>query len=165
MTDIENSLNVQNENGKRLMKMKLLVSSVVLYIIAVGFSTMFNLGSFDKLYIESNVSQYLVIGRDLQRKLESGIRYGKSLERFIGIEKHLSQAKSDILSQLSRRQKTQTGETSTLKDKDITVSIATPDGSILYSDNTYLLNQRLPEEAMDLQSKSTESKKPKKCEI
>ena len=107
------------------------------------------------------MSQYLVIGRDLQRKLESGIRYGKSLERFIGIDKHLSQAKSDILNQLNRRQKSQTGETSTMQDRDITVSIATPDGTILYSDNKYLLNQRLPSKAIDMQSKATESKKSK----
>ena len=161
MTDKENSPSAQNDDGKRSMKLRLLLSSVVLYVIAVGFSAMFNLGSFDKLYIESNISQYLVIGRNLQRKLESGIRYGKTLNRFIGIDKYLSEAKSDILKQVARHQNAQTGRDSALKDKDITVSVATPDGTILYSDNKYLLNKKLPREAVDIQIKSSEKKKSK----
>ncbi|HIJ56570.1 MAG TPA: MFS transporter [Deltaproteobacteria bacterium] len=159
MTDKEFKSIARNDDGERSLKLRLLTSSVVLYVIAVGFSAMFNLGSFDKLYIESNVSQYLVIGRDLQRRLESGIRYGKSLNQFIGIDKYLSEAKSDILNQVTQRQHTDTNRESALKDSDITVSVVAPDGTILYSDNKYLLNKKLPREAIDIQIRSSEKKK------
>ena len=79
------------------IRLKLISSALVLFIIAVGFNTLFNLNSLDKLYIESNVSMYRVIGKDLQRHIERGIQYGKSLKHFIGIDKLLAETKRRIL--------------------------------------------------------------------
>ena len=82
---------------KYSVKFKLISSSLVLFVLAVGFNTLFTSTSLEKLYIEANISEYRVIGKDLHRKLENGIYYGKSLMNYVGIEKLLLSEKKKIL--------------------------------------------------------------------
>ena len=60
-------------NKNRSFKYKLIISSVILFVLAVGFNTLFTLTSLEKLYIETNVSEYRVIAKDLNRNIENGI--------------------------------------------------------------------------------------------
>ena len=71
----------------RSVKYRLVLSSIVLFLLSVGFNTLFTLNALEKLYIETNISEYRVIGKDLHRKIENGLYYGKSLNNFFGIEK------------------------------------------------------------------------------
>ena len=126
------------------MKLRLLCSSLILFLIAIGFNALFNLKSFDKLYIESNVSQYRVIGKDLQRNVEHGLRYGKNLDTFVGMDRLLAQAKKDIMEKISHLSKSGGDQRTALRDNDISISVARTDGTILHSDNPTLMNTRLP---------------------
>jgi len=47
-------------NSNRSIKYKLMVSSVILFILAVGFNTLFTLTSLEKLYIETESSEQIL---------------------------------------------------------------------------------------------------------
>lgn len=52
------------------MKLRLIVTSLVLFAIALTFNVLFTRISLEKLYVDSIISQYTVIGKDLQRDIE-----------------------------------------------------------------------------------------------
>jgi len=96
--------------------------------------------------VESIASQYSAIGKDLQRNLEKSLRFGKSLKKFIGINKMLEETKNNLTSE----QFEDTNVVTAMKAvsvSDISVSVALPDGSILYSTDEKLVGTTLPEEA------------------
>ena len=80
------------------VKLRLLFGSLIVFVLSVGFNTMFTTNSLEKLYIETNVSEYLVVGQDLNRNIENGLYYGKSLFNFHGMDTLITRVKSDILS-------------------------------------------------------------------
>ena len=91
----------QMQKKKSSMRQRLVISSLVLFIVGLGFNAFFTFTSLEKLYVESIVSQYRVIGKDLQRSLENGLRYGKTLQNFIGIEKLLAETNRNISKKIS----------------------------------------------------------------
>ncbi|NJL59938.1 MAG: hypothetical protein HC887_10140 [Desulfobacteraceae bacterium] len=105
------------------MKFRLLISAFLLLVFALGFNAMLRLSSLEKLYIESFVSQYSSVGKELQRKLEKALSFGKSIEKFVGMDALLAETKENI-GQISDKQKVAS---------DISVSVAVSDGRILYS--------------------------------
>jgi predicted MFS family arabinose efflux permease len=113
------------------MKLRLTVSALVLFIIAIGFNIFFNLTSFEKLYVESVISQYRVIGKDIQRSLEKGIRYGKHLENFFGIEDIVADAKKRISDKISRDGAQINSTKINFDSSDIFLLIVSTDGKIV----------------------------------
>lgn len=136
---------VQPKKTTYSIKIRLILSAIVLLMLALGFNAMLSLNSLERLYVESMASQYSAIGKDLQRNLEKSLKFGKSLEKFIGIENVLADAKQHILHSMSEEFGAESFFTSI--SGDISVSIALPDGKILYSTNQELVNSVLPEEA------------------
>ena len=94
---------VQKSNCNRSIKFKLILSSVILFVLAVGFNTLFTLTSLEKLYIETNVSEYRVIAKDLHRNIENGLFYGKTLVNYFGIERLLVTGKQNLLKKVTRK--------------------------------------------------------------
>ncbi len=141
------------------LKLKLITCSILLFVIAVGFNALFNLNSFDKLYIESNVSQYRTIGKELKRHIELGLSHGKTIQNFLGIEARLHQTKQDLLGEVVGEGKTFTRPESRLQPDDISISIARLDGKILYSDNTDLIGTKMPASAIPMSSTQKGGKK------
>ena len=126
------------------MKQKLMLSSVILFILAVGFNTLFTLSSLKKLYIETNVSEYRVIAKDLHRNIENGLYYGKTLMNYFGMEKLLLSEKQNLLKKATRRNIELISPEMKLKNEDISISITKLDGTILYSDHKNLIGTKLP---------------------
>ena len=116
------------------------VGAFVLLILALGFNALLSLNSLEKLYVESIASQYSAIGKDLQRKLEQALRLGKNITKFVGMDKLLEETKHNILSEYSG------GQTSVTEATEISVSVALPDGSILYSTDEKLIGTTLPKQ-------------------
>ena len=110
--------------SNRSIKYKLMISSVILFILAVGFNTLFTLTSLEKLYIETNISEYRVIGKDLKRNIENGLYYGKSLSNYIGIERLLATEKQNLLKKVTRRNRELIAFEKKLQNEDISISIA-----------------------------------------
>ena len=130
---------------KRSVKLQATISAFVLLIVALGFNALLSLNSLEKLYVESIASQYSAIGKDLQRNLEKSLRFGKSIKKFIGMDKMLEETKSNLIKEYSE------GTTSAItmnavSASDISVSVALPDGSILYSTDESLVGTTLPKQ-------------------
>ncbi len=119
-----------NSNGQQLQrstKVRLVVSALLLLLLALGFNALLSLNSLEKLYIESIASQYSAIGQDLQRNIEKSIRFGKSIEKFIGIDALLEETKRNIIE--DRR----AGQHDDIDVSSFSVSIALVEGTIIYS--------------------------------
>jgi len=130
--------------GNRPIKFKLILSSIILFVLAVGFNTFFTLTSLEKLYIETNVSEYRVIAKDLHRNIENGLYYGKSLLNYFGIERLLETEKVNLLKKVTRMNHELIAFEKKLQNEDISIAIATVDGTILYSDHNNLIGKKLP---------------------
>jgi predicted MFS family arabinose efflux permease len=141
------------KSGSQLsMKLRLLLSSLILYVFALGFNTVFTLIALEKLYVETNVSEFRVIAKDIKRNVENGIYYGKTLKNFTGVEKLLADAKKTLLKKVTRKKKTTIDTEKKLQSEDIIISISTLDGTILHSDNSHLINTKLPESVLPEQT-------------
>ncbi len=129
-------------------RMRLIVSALVLLILALGFNAMLSLSSLEKLYVESIVSKYSLVGKDLKRNVEKSLRFGKSIEKFINIKKILMDTRENLISGdaaekiLATRTSGKAGSVA-----DISVSVALPDGKILYSTDNRLKGTQLPQNA------------------
>ncbi len=137
---------------------KLVISALMLLVLALGFNVMLSLSSLEKLYVESVVSKYKVIGKDLQRSLEKSLRFGKNIKKFIGIEKLLIKTRHNL-----GRRVDLTGQTlpQSVSESDITVSVSTPNGTILYSTENKLKHTKLPQNVqVDYQYPGNEKNQP-----
>jgi predicted MFS family arabinose efflux permease len=142
---------------KRSIKLQFTISAFVLLIVALGFNALLSLNSLEKLYVESIASQYSAIGKDLQRNLEKSLRFGKSLKTFIGIDKMLEETKSNLIREYSQ-DTTASVAIKTVPASDISVSVALPDGSILYSTDEKFVGTTLPEQVrIDYETSEDES--------
>ena len=150
----------------RSFKFKLILSSVILFILAVGFNTLFTLTSLEKLYIETNVSEYRVIAKDLHRNIENGLYYGKSLNSYVSIDKLLATEKQNLLKKVTRGDHGLITPEKKLQNEDISISIAAIDGRILYSDHKDLIGQKLPQPLLqDHFAREKEEKNAKSSEF
>lgn len=125
---------------KRSIKFQFAISAFVLLIVALGFNALLSLNSLEKLYVESIASQYSAVGKDLQRNLENALRFGKKIEKFIGMDKILEGTKRNLITLITR-------ETTSVSAFDISVSVALSDGSLLYSTDKKFVGTTLPEQA------------------
>ena len=68
----------------------------LILIVAQGFNGGLSLSSLEKLYFSSLVSSYEVVGNDLCKNILTALRFGKSLEKFIGIDPLLMEVKKNL---------------------------------------------------------------------
>lgn len=113
-------------------ELRLIVSAVMLLVVALGFNAMLTLNSLEKLYLESIVSQYRLIGKDLERNIEKSLQYGKNIEKFIGMDKLLKETKENIIGKIPVLTADEAQKTDA-PGFDVTVSIFRPDVGIIYS--------------------------------
>ena len=146
---------------KRSYTIKLTFAAVFLLILAQGFNALLITLSLEKLYVDSLTSSYQVLGKDLQRNLEKALRYGKNIEKFIGINELLVDTYSYMFRQLPGLEKKPDERTTAAFDIYRYVSIAKPEGTILYSTNASMLGQKLPKKArIDFEIDSSDNSKP-----
>jgi len=127
---------------KASINRKLILSAILLLIISLSFNALLTLGSLEKLYVESTVSQYQIIGSDLQRNIDRSLRYGKKLNKFVRMDKMLADTQYSLTTKYLKGQaRTQ------WKDIDLNVSIALPDWNVIYSSNKNFIGKQIPETA------------------
>ncbi|QTA82471.1 Major facilitator superfamily transporter [Desulfonema limicola] len=131
-------------------KIRLIFGSLIMLILALGFNALLTSASLEKLYIEAIVSKYSVIAKDLKRNLENSLRFGKSLENFIGMDKLLEETQQNLIKKTDIKDShiVKSDDWETVSEKDIIISISKPDGYILYSTNEKLINKQLPEKVL-----------------
>jgi predicted MFS family arabinose efflux permease len=129
-----NSKEYQMIKGSSI-KLRLFIGAFLLLVFALGFNAMLTLSSLEQLYIESFVSQYSTVGKDLQRRLEKSLSFGKSIEKFVGMD--------ELLKETNENLKKIGDENKGLND--VSVSVAVSDGQILYSTDETLKNTIRPQ--------------------
>lgn len=120
------------------LRLRLIIFSLLLFVVALGFNVVFTSASLDRLYIDSMMSRYRVTAMDLQRKLETGLRYGKKMADFYGLEKLATKASDDLRATISRENPFSPELDVRLTMRDIGLIIATTDGEVLFNSNTQL---------------------------
>ena len=145
---------------KSSMRRRLILSSLVLFILGLGFNAFFTFTSLEKLYVESIVSQYRVIGKDLMRNVENGLRYGKTVQNFIGIEKLLAETSRNLSKKIIGVVSNSEAQGMKFRESDISIYVALPNGEILYSDDDNTTMNRLPEPARINQEGTRKAKDP-----
>jgi predicted MFS family arabinose efflux permease len=149
------------ESG-RWLKTKLVVVAICLLILALSFNALLSSSSLEKLYIESLVSSYQVIGKDFQRNLEKALRYGKSIKKFVGINA-LMNSTLRYITREGRKNIKNSFDKSPSATYSQYIAVALPDGEILYCTNQKLVGTALTEKArMDYGKKEEKEKKSKK---
>jgi hypothetical protein len=72
------------------VKVRLLVTSVAVLALALSFSAALQVDYFEKLYVESQISFFGLLGDDIKRNIESSLRFGKPIHKLRGVEKILA---------------------------------------------------------------------------
>ena len=130
------------------MRLRIISCSVFLFIVALGFNIFFNLTSLDKLYIETIISQYRIVAKDMRRGIQRGLEYGKHLENFHNIEKILSDHREYIPNSAIDGTNPLGKLIADKRASDFEIFIAQSNGVIRYSKNSNSLMTRLPEPVM-----------------
>ncbi|ETR74256.1 MAG: hypothetical protein OMM_00321 [Candidatus Magnetoglobus multicellularis str. Araruama] len=127
---------------KASINRKLIFSAILLLIISLSFNALLTLGSLEKLYVESTVSQYQIIGSDLQRNIDRSLRYGKKIDKFVRMNKILSDTQYSLTTKYLKGQARKQWQ-----DIDLNVSIALPDWTMIYSTNKDFIGKKIPDSA------------------
>ena len=79
-----------------LLRCEIFLSALCILVAAQGFNGGLSLASLEKFYVQSLISGFEVVGREFILQLQNSVRYGKSLEKFYGIEKNLQDIKTHL---------------------------------------------------------------------
>lgn len=110
-------------------------------VLALGFNILLTSATLEKLYVTTFISKNKMVAQDLQHNLETALRFGKSIDKFVGMDKLILEA----WQHLAMQQKTKGDPGS--DDNDIVICITDPNGQIIYSSNAQVVGSNLPERA------------------
>ncbi|WP_320044904.1 MFS transporter [uncultured Desulfobacter sp.] len=125
--------------GRNKSRIHLFLGVFIMLVLALGFNILLTSATLEKLYVDTFISKNNVMAQDLQRNIETAIRFGKSIDKFIGMDKLILEARQHLVSQQG-----EAGESATNRN-DIIIFITYPDGHILYSSDTQVVGTDLPE--------------------
>ncbi len=133
------------------LRFRLIFGAIFLLCLALGFNALLTINKLESLYVNAVVSKYSIVAKDLQRKLEKSLRFGKSIHKFVGMDEILAGTQANLNREVFQdaggfieAKKTSDG----LGAVPTSVSVSDPEGRILYSTDGPLTGTVLPEEAM-----------------
>ncbi len=135
----------EKRKKRNFLKIKLLSAGAIVLVLALGFNTMLISSSLEKLYVRSLVSSYRVIGAEFRRKLQKSVRYGKKIDKFVGMDLLMEKPLGHMVRQTQGKHSTNGSIKKEQENADIFVSVAMPDGEIKYSTDKGLIGSMLPE--------------------
>ncbi len=109
------------------MKFQLKITVITLFVLimAMTLSSALSLVSFEKIYTSSLISVYEAAGKNLKRKTEQSLRFGKPLDKFQGMDALLAEVIE--------------------KKAEISyVAVGTPEGNILYHTDPEQIGKTVP---------------------
>jgi len=74
-------------------QIKIILITLAILIVALVLNSVLSLASFEKLYVASLVSTYEIAGKNIKRKIEKSLRFGKPLTEFTGMERLLTEVR------------------------------------------------------------------------
>ena len=116
------------------LRLRLITLSLILFAIALGFNVIFTSASLDKLYIDTMISKYRLIAMDLQRKVETGLRYGKPLKNYFGLTQLVQKTSLDLQNSINREDPFDKNSSFMFSKADVGLAITSSDGDVLFND-------------------------------
>ncbi|GAK54646.1 transporter major facilitator superfamily MFS_1 [Candidatus Moduliflexus flocculans] len=110
---------------KRRQILKLVVGAVIVLLLALMLNSALSISSFEKIYRLSLIAKYQIVAGEIKRNIETALNLGKPFENFHGMERIFQ----PILEQEPTLQN---------------ILITRPDGTILYSPQTNLIQTAIP---------------------
>ncbi|TWI68912.1 putative MFS family arabinose efflux permease [Desulfobotulus alkaliphilus] len=68
----------------------IIILSIIILFFSLSFMVVLVSNSFEKIFVSSELAGYAVPQKDFKRKIEAALRFGKSLDNLIGIEKEMA---------------------------------------------------------------------------
>jgi len=68
------------------IRIKTIVLTLTILITTLLLNSLLSLASFEKIYVKSLISIYEMAGKNLKKKIERSLRFGKPLDRFQGMD-------------------------------------------------------------------------------
>ena len=68
-------------------KIKIFIVTLIILITTLVLNSVLSISSFEQNYIQSLIATYEMAGKFLKRKIEQSLRFGKPLDKFMGMEK------------------------------------------------------------------------------
>ncbi len=65
---------------------RMIAIAIVVLVFSQALNAVLGIASFEKIFRESLISYYRIIGNDIVRKIETAVKLGKPLEKFYGID-------------------------------------------------------------------------------
>lgn len=125
-------------------KLRVMAGGMALLLICLSFSALFHWAALEKLYLESILSKFSVLGENLQKSLQVSVQNGQSVHQLYGITDELERAERKIEGVLKDHIPSIHDVPVTFSEPPVRVSVTLPDGSILYSSDKQLLNTAMP---------------------
>lgn len=139
------------------MKTKISACAFILLLLSLSFNALLTTTSLEKVYTEAIGSEYMAIARDLQRGINRAMHFGKTLEKFTGIERILLHTRSQIFKAVVKRHVPMGVASRSLREDSVTISVAGANNTILHSTNPQNVGQTLPEKVSELTKKTDDS--------
>lgn len=109
---------------------KILVLAIGLLVVIMSFTGFVNYMTFADNYNTSLVNTYSVAGKELVKKIEFALRYGKPIDNYYGMNDTLNELK-DVIAEVEQ------------------VNIVAPSGEILYDLDGFVRDRRLSDELIE----------------
>jgi MFS family permease len=126
------------------MKLRVVLSAVLVLILALGFNAILNLTSVNEQRVEALMAKCTVIAVDLQRKIESSDCFSMDSTRLCDLNRALEREREEILAILAPEDLP--GKTVLeSSEPDVSISVSLADGSIHTSTDKEALQTFLPQ--------------------
>lgn len=66
---------------------KIILMVLVIVAVSQGLGTFLSVLSFEDIYLKALISKYEILGKDLNRQIEQALKFGKPLDRFLGMDR------------------------------------------------------------------------------
>ncbi len=106
-------------------QLRIIAVTLVILITALVLNSVLSLASFEKLYLSSLVSTIELAGKNLKRKIEQALRFGKPFETFKGLDSLLAEVLRD-------------------NPEISSVGVSNPQGKILYNTDEDRIGKEFP---------------------
>ncbi len=83
-------------SSRLFVRCRIFLGALGILLLAQAFNGGLSLSSLEKLYSQSLISGFELVGNEFLSKLQTAVRFGKSLEKFFGIEQAIHKVVKDL---------------------------------------------------------------------
>lgn len=124
-----------------VLRGRLVLAALLVLVLASGFNMLLHLASLEKMWVETLSDGARLVGGDVKGNIERSVRYGKRLDKFVGMGDLLGEAVDRLVTQNPMRRAN--GVEFVSIDSGWRVDIADAKRRVLYSTDESRLGERI----------------------